>query len=409
MKNLCFAAYFAVAALPAVAQSPDPASCIAMDAMTVELNARGGTETVQKIRGIYTIVGLAFGGERTAEKCVAAMVEMGKIDTTDTPSENCEIVATLTSAIVRELEDLGQLDSAQLDRIFLQSGMRIADLNPDGVDNATTCGKAMGPLSAYLDDLSDAGADLRQGFRRTTNINVSRNGQWALSNGDAMTLWSHNGSQMAWEVGPRTDRTVWYWDPRASLSSVGVQRGTLLFEGRREGPNMIGQARIFTETCGVFVYDVRGPISASNTEVILSGTRPVIDANCAITGSRADRLVFNYVADAPPGETFQSIEEEIDDTPGFGVWATQYRVGGVNSGLNLRSRPSSNARIITELPPNAKDIWAIGLGCTPDLDQIAFHDSTPQQKEQILSTRWCNITWNGYDGWVYGQYLRVQN
>lgn len=258
MKHLFLTATLMMHSLPLSAQQAEPPSCIAMDAMTAELNANGGPETVSNIRGIYTIVGLAFGGERTNEKCLEAMIEMGKLTATEPAGESCEIVDTLTTAVVRELEDLGRLDSSELDRIFLNSGMQVPDLNPNGVTNEATCRRAVGPLGQYLDDLQ---AEAEQGF----------------------------------------------------------------------------------------------------------------------------------------------------DTPGFGVWASTFKVGGVNTTLNLRAAPSANARLLTELPANARDILAIGIGCTPEMDQIAFHDASPRIKEAMVAGRWCNIQWNGYEGWVFGRYLRIQN
>ena len=323
-------------------------------------------------------------------------------------SENCIVVSTLSDAILREVTRLGGLESSRLEGILFTAGMRLGALNPAGVDNDDTCGAAIAPLRAYLDDLQNRDSGFGNTYTRTNAQTVDRNGVWALTTGDVMTLWTHIGSEMAWEAGPGSARKVWYWAPRASLAPFGITRGTLLFEGERQGARMVGQARVFTRNCGVYTYPVAGPITNADRRVTLYGTRPVVDADCRILRTADETLVFDYIADAPQREAnLARPAPPAFAPPGFGVWATTFSLGGVDTGLNLRTAPSPNAPIIAALPPGADDILVIAEGCVPEIDQIAFDAASPTQKDAMIESRWCNVQWNTLQGWVFGAYLRA--
>ena len=117
----------------------------------------------------------------------------------------------------------------------------------------------------------------------------------APSTAEAASCWYHNGSLMRLTAnGAR--RTFTYVQPRAVLRRAGVRRGTVLFTGRKSGNRYVGTARRFSKFCpgNPLKYSVSGPVSASQTRVTVSGSRPVHKA-CRPTGRNAwDTLVFTY-------------------------------------------------------------------------------------------------------------------
>lgn len=404
---------------------PTPRSCIEMDELTAQLNRMEGTDLVSEIRGVYTVNGLAFGGERTQARCRAVLEELYDIQervTVEQESGACGRVDRLTDEIVLELERIGLLESGYLDQIFYQAGLP-SPIGGGGRFTEGACRRAIGPLESYLRDLErEPGAEPPRpnpgtgAIRNEASVVFDTSRGFApAAGGTGVTLWDHNGSRMAWEYGPGNRRTVWYWTPRSGVRNVGVIRGTLLFEGVREGNRMSGEARIFTDGCGTYVYPVSGPISNDNTRVTLNGSRPVIGGDCRITETRADTLVFDYVADRPgtqpapaPAPEPQGVEiEDGYDTPGFGVYAEEFRVNDVPRGdtLNMRAGPGTQYRVTDEIPWNGRDIVVIGQGCTPDFNQITFQYASDDDKARLMRDSWCPVDWNGYRGWVSGRYL----
>jgi hypothetical protein len=109
---------------------------------------------------------------------------------------------------------------------------------------------------------------------------------------DYNSFWDHNGSRMGL-VAQGTQRQFHYVVPRTALAERGVTPGTLLFEGERIGNRYAGTARIFaTPQCGVFTYNVEGPISADQRSVTMFGRAPRVNSRCEVIGYRDDRLVF---------------------------------------------------------------------------------------------------------------------
>lgn len=110
----------------------------------------------------------------------------------------------------------------------------------------------------------------------------------------ADSLWDHNGSVMRLTAAGN-NRSLVYETPRASLRASGVSPGTLLFEGVRDGRTYRGTARRFSRNClRPVVYEVSGMIE-TETRIVLTGRRPLLDARCRPTGQmRIDTLVFDY-------------------------------------------------------------------------------------------------------------------
>ena len=116
------------------------------------------------------------------------------------------------------------------------------------------------------------------------------------SNGGAPPLWNHNGSTMRL-VADGPSRTFLYQTPRAGLETVGVQSGTVLFSGQKNGDSYSGTAYVFSRNCGATAFAVSGPVAADQRSLSLYGKAPQRGANCAIAGYRDETLVFNFVGD----------------------------------------------------------------------------------------------------------------
>jgi hypothetical protein len=126
----------------------------------------------------------------------------------------------------------------------------------------------------------------------------------------ADSLWNHNGSEMRLRVdGDR--RTFVYELPRAGIASQGVERGTVLFEGRISGVagQYSGTAYVFSAHCKPQGYAVTGELQDDGRRISLSGEAPRRDSNCNVQGSRDDHLVFDFVRSEAPPVTYPPLKE----------------------------------------------------------------------------------------------------
>ncbi len=77
----------------------------------------------------------------------------------------------------------------------------------------------------------------------------------------ADSCWNHNGSVMRL-VAQGNKRWFYYENPKQVLRRAGVRRGTLLFNGRKQGNFYSGTARRFSKYCPgeALEYNVEGPV-----------------------------------------------------------------------------------------------------------------------------------------------------
>jgi hypothetical protein len=119
----------------------------------------------------------------------------------------------------------------------------------------------------------------------------------SLPSGSAVTgsavasFWNHNGSIVALKM-DGAGRKLYYDTPRAEIQAAGVERGTLLFEGRRT-KDRSGTAYVFSRSCGPQPYSVHGVVSSDLRTITVQGKAPRLDANCQVIGYNDDVLVFN--------------------------------------------------------------------------------------------------------------------
>jgi hypothetical protein len=112
----------------------------------------------------------------------------------------------------------------------------------------------------------------------------------------APNVWAHNGSTVTLAA-EGSKRRFLYEAPRNQLLALGVQKGTLLFEGSSRGKTYEGTAYIFNRTCGKQGYRVTGPVSDDYRSVTLRGQSPRVDSACNVVGYRNDVLVFTFEGD----------------------------------------------------------------------------------------------------------------
>lgn len=109
------------------------------------------------------------------------------------------------------------------------------------------------------------------------------------------TLWHHNGSSFVLKASG-IDRAFYYEEPLVEMTHRGVQKGTLLFKGRRIGDTYSGIAFVFTK-CGPKSYTVTGTVEPGDRTINMAGRAPRFDANCHQAGDREDNLTFSLDED----------------------------------------------------------------------------------------------------------------
>ena len=110
----------------------------------------------------------------------------------------------------------------------------------------------------------------------------------------ADSFWNHNGSLMRLHASGN-ERVFEYEVPSPKMRATGVQKGTILFYGVRQGNRYVGTARVFSRDCSVpLEYRVEGRV-VTEKYVVLSGQREVYAPGCVPTGRMIeDMLEFRY-------------------------------------------------------------------------------------------------------------------
>jgi hypothetical protein len=117
----------------------------------------------------------------------------------------------------------------------------------------------------------------------------------------AASIWVHNGSEISL-VASGNNRKLYYEKPRPTLAAQGVTRGTLLFDGRRNGNSYAGKAYVFSLGCPAVPYEVSGQVSSDERTINLAGRAPIRNKQCDVEGYRDDVLTFAFVEVQGPGE-----------------------------------------------------------------------------------------------------------
>ncbi|MEO0496057.1 MAG: SH3 domain-containing protein [Pseudomonadota bacterium] len=198
----------------------------------------------------------------------------------------------------------------------------------------------------------------------------------ALRTSEAQEFFNHNGSTMLVEQNGSTV-SIFYAQPRSGIRNVGVQPGTLPFEGQLKAGYLEGMSRMFSRRCGEIDYFVYGDFQAG-ARFVLSGAAPVLGKNtCQIVDNVYDgpnaTLVFTPLSTA-------NAPQPASATKSGNACITNIRPG---STLNVRVGPSTSYGVIAEIPAGSCDV-EIGETCLGS---------------------WCGIRHNTHVGWVNTNYL----
>jgi hypothetical protein len=107
------------------------------------------------------------------------------------------------------------------------------------------------------------------------------------------SFWAHNRSIM-YMLEDGTRRKIYYDDPRRGLTEVGVEHGTLLFDGAGDGTALTGTAYVYAKDCRPFPFSVRGTLTRDGKRITLGGKAPRIDTHCTVAGSKQEELIFDF-------------------------------------------------------------------------------------------------------------------
>lgn len=114
----------------------------------------------------------------------------------------------------------------------------------------------------------------------------------------ADSFWDHNGSVMRL-VENGNERMFLYEIPTQRMMKTGVGRGTILFDGHKNGDKYFGTSNVFSKNCfHDLTYKVSGTVN-SGPKVVLIGKRDeykTSNNDCKATGKVVtDKLVFTYM------------------------------------------------------------------------------------------------------------------
>lgn len=109
------------------------------------------------------------------------------------------------------------------------------------------------------------------------------------------SLWNYNGSTVRLYANGEKRKFV-YEQPRPTVMAMGVQKGTVIFEGTRNGNTYSGKAYAFNAECPPQEYLVAGPVAKDDLQVTIYGAAPRRDKDCnEILPPRNEVLVFTFL------------------------------------------------------------------------------------------------------------------
>jgi hypothetical protein len=209
--------------------------------------------------------------------------------TTDDLTAAAEVPSGGRSAIgmplstARTSDGLSRLQRDELDADYF-SGFVLAKLGASKED-ATT----------WLDAVPDPGEG--SSHPRTADRRAKIEEGWLAAAGTvtearkalSAKYWDHNGSKM--KLVTAKDRVFFFYEePRQAIAARGVDKGTLLFDGKIEGDSIEGLIYAFSFECGKFGYPAKGTIVDGVIE--MSGLHPTINKTCEIVKQQDEKLIF---------------------------------------------------------------------------------------------------------------------
>ena len=121
------------------------------------------------------------------------------------------------------------------------------------------------------------------------------------------SVWDHNGSLMVLEENGSKRKLV-YTEPRGTLDTAGVKKGTVLFDGEEKSDGRLaGYAKLFRAGCDPVDYFVEGSFDKSKGEILLQGQAPIYSGNgCKITGYSDDNTASSLSFRQQGGSAYAS-------------------------------------------------------------------------------------------------------
>ena len=107
------------------------------------------------------------------------------------------------------------------------------------------------------------------------------------------SFWAHNRSIM-YMLEDGTRRHIYYDDTRPGLKEVGVEQGTLLFDGALNGTTLSGTAYVFAKDCHPLAFSAKGKLTREGKLITLRGKAPRIGTKCSNAGSKQETLIFDF-------------------------------------------------------------------------------------------------------------------
>lgn len=114
----------------------------------------------------------------------------------------------------------------------------------------------------------------------------------------ADSFWNHNGSVMRL-VANGSERAFLYEIPSQKMINAGVESGSVLFYGHKNGNKYFGTSTVFSKNCYYnLAYKVSGNVYSGPKVVLIGRHRKynTSNGNCIPTDSIVtDKLVFTYM------------------------------------------------------------------------------------------------------------------
>jgi tetratricopeptide (TPR) repeat protein len=126
----------------------------------------------------------------------------------------------------------------------------------------------------------------------------------------ASSLWELNGSVLGlYKNG--TERIFRYEEPRQAVRELGVETGTVMFNGTLAGNTYTGTAFVFHHRCGPTPFDVEGTLNDDERRIAFSGEQPMsFDEKCRVVDVEDVEFEIIFLRSLAPPIVVGSIDRD---------------------------------------------------------------------------------------------------
>ena len=118
----------------------------------------------------------------------------------------------------------------------------------------------------------------------------------------SVSLWRGGGMVLRLESQGDSRQFLVESLPRDMARRLGIAPGAILWQGRRSGDMLAGEAFRYDAGCPPLTYAMNGPAKIAHGAIALRGLRPGrAPGSCAATAAAADTLTLTYSSAAKPG------------------------------------------------------------------------------------------------------------